>query len=100
MVKITNKTDYHINDLQKHITESILLHKPATVIGEVIIEEGEVEGEVHIICVPLKNIIRLRRITGYLSSLANFSEAKFAEASDRVPHSIGNTEVLFAKKAK
>ncbi len=46
----------------------------------------EEDGEIVVMSVPHQKIKRIRRITGYLSEVNNFNEAKQAELKDRVKH--------------
>ncbi len=48
--------------------------------------ELELEGDTVVIKPHYDNIVRLRRITGYLSTLPRFNDAKKQEATDRVAH--------------
>jgi len=46
----------------------------------------ELEGEEVVIKPHYDSIVRVRRITGYLSTLPRFNDAKKQEAHDRVAH--------------
>lgn len=56
-------------------------------VGEIRIEKDkENDAKVVISSIPKQKIKRIRRITGYLSEINNFNEAKKAELNDRVKH--------------
>lgn len=50
------------------------------------IEIQQGDGECVVKSYPKQEIRRVRRITGYLSDVKNFNDAKMAEMSDRVSH--------------
>ena len=53
--------------------------------------EADSDGE-HVVIFPHPVIKRVRRITGYLSNLDNFNDAKKAEEDDRFKH-VGTEKV-------
>lgn len=56
-------------------------------VGEVrISKDKDNESKVVIASLPKQNIKRVRRITGYLSAVENFNDAKKAELKERVHH--------------
>lgn len=56
-------------------------------VGEVrISKDKENDAKVVIASLPKQKIKRVRRITGYLSAVENFNDAKRAELNDRVNH--------------
>ena len=56
-------------------------------VGEVrISKDNDNDAKVVIASLPKQKIKRVRRITGYLSAVENFNDAKRAELNDRVNH--------------
>lgn len=56
-------------------------------VGEVrISKDKDNDAKVVIASLPKQKIKRVRRITGYLSAVENFNDAKRAELNDRVKH--------------
>ena len=56
-------------------------------VGEVrISKDKDNDAKVIIASLPKQKIKRVRRITGYLSAVENFNDAKRAELNDRVNH--------------
>lgn len=56
-------------------------------VGEVrISKDKDNDAKVVIASLPKQKIKRVRRITGYLSAVENFNDAKRAELNDRVNH--------------
>lgn len=56
-------------------------------VGEVrISKDKENDAKVVIASLPKQKIKRVRRITGYLSAVENFNDAKRAELNDRAVH--------------
>jgi anaerobic ribonucleoside-triphosphate reductase activating protein len=56
-------------------------------VGEIrISKDKDNDAKVVIASLPKQKIKRVRRITGYLSAVENFNDAKRAELNDRVNH--------------
>lgn len=46
----------------------------------------KIDGDEVLLLPKFYSVIRLRRITGYLSNVKNFNQAKVEESNDRVKH--------------
>lgn len=84
-----------INDavgLTEKETEEIMIQemehwqKQGKEVCRIEIHLGDSEGEFVVKSYPKQEIRRVRRITGYLSDVKNFNDAKKAEMSGRVSH--------------
>lgn len=81
-VHITEKFKSEIIEEERHYWQS-----KGKVVGEVrISKDKENDAKVVIASLPKQKIKRVRRITGYLSAVEYFNDAKKAELKDRVEH--------------
>lgn len=82
VVHITEKLKNDIIEEERHYWQS-----KGKEVGEVrISKDKDNDAKVVIASLPKQNIKRVRRITGYLSAVENFNDAKRAELNDRAVH--------------
>lgn len=61
-------------------------------LGEVHIRRDAENADLVVTSYPISPITRIRRITGYLSAVDNFNDAKRAELADREKHEVPRDE--------
>lgn len=89
-MKVIVDGDVHISEKLKSdiIAEEMRFwQKEGREVGEIRVKRDKEDQEKIVVAsLPKANIKRIRRITGYLSEVNNFNEAKKAELKDRVQH--------------
>lgn len=89
-MKVIVDGDVHISEKLKSdiIAEEMHFWQQAgREVGEIRVKRDKEDQEKIVVAsLPKANIKRIRRITGYLSEVNNFNEAKKAELKDRVQH--------------
>ena len=89
-MKVTVDSDVNITEKFKNdiIAEEVhYWQSKGKEVGEVrISKDKDNDAKVVIASLPKQKIKRVRRITGYLSAVENFNDAKRAELNDRVNH--------------
>lgn len=89
-MKVIVDGDVHITEKFKNDIVAEEMHfwqEAGREVGEIRIEKDkENEGKIVVASLPKSPIKRVRRITGYLSAVENFNDAKRAELNDRVNH--------------
>ncbi len=81
-VQVIHPDDMTEVEAKAYVDEQLLL-MPAKTLTKV---ELSLEGDEVLIRPRYNTISRVRRITGYLSTIPKFNDAKKAEARDRVAH--------------
>lgn len=89
-MKVIIDGDVHITEKFKNDIVAEEVHywqSKGKVVGEVrISKDKENAAKLVIASLPKQKIKRVRRITGYLSAVENFNDAKRAELNDRINH--------------
>ena len=85
-IYVSDMTDHEAHIIVKQAMDEWFAENPDKEISKIDIHESEDKQEVKVHIYEKSPVTRTRRITGYLSNIDNFNEAKKAECLNRFTH--------------